>query len=323
MMIIRCKIVLSALLVLGCTSAVHRVPQEEASFPVVAADASVATAKPAGRDSAPLFDIPITGRIDTLWTIESGTYAGVRVPLDLRAALGNPKRDHFWRLARNANVTEGLVGWKSTRYPIPVAFRHSRRGQPISESDSIAFWSTLDQMNADFGAQLFVPITLASDDPTDVVVVDIGMLREADGFSRVTWAPSGELFDVRVTFQNSRTLHDAHVVTHEMMHALGFGHTTTWRSAVSLYDGMKTARVTPYDVAYAEMAMHSRIARERVDTRRLIALAVSRESNRGWEDEPYTGCDLQTDDSFGTRTSVRGTLPVDLLTVVAECDPIR
>src|SRR6478672_2544181 len=99
MMIIRGKLLLSALLVLGCTSLVRRVPQREASVPVAAAEASVVTANSVTRDSAFSVDVPITGKFDTLWTIESGTYAGVRVPLDLHAALGNPKRDHFWRLA--------------------------------------------------------------------------------------------------------------------------------------------------------------------------------------------------------------------------------
>lgn len=315
------KVCASALLMLGCTSAMHRVPQQETISAAAAMDASVATPKPVNRDSAVSYDVPIGGRFDTLWTIESGTYAGVRVPLDIHAAVGNPKRDHFWRVAQGTIVSEGLVGWKSTRYPLPVAFRRARRSEPITAGDSAVFWSILDQMNSDFGFQVFKPVALTSGDPTDVIVVDIGMLREADGFSRVTWAPSGELFDVRVTFQTARTLHDTRVVTHEMMHALGFGHTTTWRSVVSIHDDMKSERVTPYDVAYAEMAMHSRIARERVDTRRLIALAVSRESNRAFDDEGYAPCDLEADDSFASESSMRsrGYLPIGLLAVVAAC----
>src|SRR6476469_7571239 len=140
MMIIRGKLVLSCLLMLGCASVVHRVPQQEVSFPVRAGDSSVTTPKRGASASAFSVDVPITGKFDTVWTIESGTYSGVRVPLDLHAALGNPKRDHFWRLANNASVMEGLVGWKSTRYPIPVAFRRSRRAEEITRSDSIAFW---------------------------------------------------------------------------------------------------------------------------------------------------------------------------------------
>lgn len=265
--------------------------------------------------------VPIAAPFDTVWTIESGSYAGTRVPIDISAALGSPKRDHFWRLAKGSAVSAGLVGWKSTRYPIPLAFRHGRKSREISSDDSGAFWTILDEMNSDFGFSVFRPATLNGDDPDDVIVVDVGMLREADGYSRITWAPSGELFDVRVTFQDSRVLHDAHVVTHEMMHALGFGHTAAWRSVVAVQNPAKTARVTEYDVAYAEMAMHSRIARERIDTRGLIALAVSRERHRSSEVERYDACEPSMDDIPELETSMngRGFIPVGLLAVVSAC----
>jgi hypothetical protein len=258
--------------------------------------------------------LPITAPFDTVWTIEYGTYACTRVTIDIGAALGNPKRDHFWRIAKGAAVSAGLVGWKSTRYPIPLAFRHGRKSREINGDDSVAFWTILDAMNSDFGFELFRPATLGGDDPDDVIVVDVGMLREADGFSRITWAPSGELFDVRVTFQDSRVLHDTHIVTHEMMHALGFGHTGAWRSVVAVNDASKTARVTEYDVAYAEMAMHSRIARERVDTRSLIALAVSREAHLRQDEGTHGACDVQPDG----LVVLPNYAPAGLLTVVAD-----
>jgi hypothetical protein len=259
---------------------------------------------------------------DTVWTIEAGAYAGFRIPLHFDAAFGaRGKREHFWRLATGARSTSGIVGWKSTRYPIPIAFRHKGFSRAISPSDSVVFWSIIAQMNADFGFELFRPATVGKEDPPDVIVVDLGDMRNTDGLSRETWTPWGELFDVRVTFNDAETLHDRRVVTHEMMHALGFGHTMGWRSVLNLRQSNDADRVTPDDVAYAELAMSSRISRERENMRGLIALAVSRESSRFQNDEGYAPCDADVDNTFAGEDPMRMRryLPVGLLTVAAAC----
>ena len=252
---------------------------------------------------------------DTVWTIESGTFAGYNIPLDLSRAIGRKgQKDRFWRFSAGAGVG-AIVGWKSNRYPISVAFRRNRRSPDITGEDSIAFWSIITGMNEDFGQQMFIPGTLNGDDPAEVIVVDLGIMREADGLSRVTWAPSGELFDVRVTLRDAGVLHNTRVVTHEMMHALGFGHTTAWKSVVNP-DRSGSDRLTAEDVAYAELAMHSRMERERVDTRTLIALAVARESKRS-DNEPYAPCGI---DPGIPRNSIQSQLPAGTLAVVPECD---
>jgi hypothetical protein len=258
---------------------------------------------------------------DTVWTIESGSYAGLKVPLHIDAALGPRGRgEHFWRVAAEGGFSSGVVGWKSTRYPIPLAFRHDRFSRAISPRDSAAFWAILGDMSRDFGIELFRPATVAKDDPPDIIVIDLGIMRNVDGLSRVTWTESGELSDVRVTFHDAATLHDPHVVAHEMMHALGFGHTTAWRSIVNSSDARGAVRVTPEDVAYAELAMHSRVWRERVDTRRLIALAVARESSRFRNDDTDAACDSEAEDLFEDGpTRIRRYMPMGLLTVVPSC----
>jgi hypothetical protein len=267
------------------------------------------------RTSNPVSD----GSSDTVWTIEAGTYAGLSVPLHVDAALGaRGGREHFWRMASEEGFPGGVVGWKSTSYPIPLAFRHDRRSRTIASVDSAAFWTIIDGMNADFGMNLFRPATIANDDPAEVIVVDLGTRREIDGLSRVTWAPSGELFDVRVTFQDASVLHDRHVVAHEMMHALGFGHTTAWISVVNSRDASNPVRVTPEDVAYAELAMHSRERREWANTRQLIALAVSRESSHRRADG--NDCGSEVADSLADQPiGMRRSLPAGLVTVVSDC----
>lgn len=268
------------------------------------------------RASNPVSD----GSSDTVWTIEAGTYAGLSVPIHVDAALGaRGGREHFWRLTSDDGFPRAVVGWRSTSYPIPLAFRHDRRSRAIASADSAAFWTIIGGMNADFGMSLFRPATIAKDDPTEVIVVDLGTMREIDGLSRVTWAPSGELFDVRVTFQDASVLHDRHVVAHEMMHALGFGHTTAWTSIVNPREANGPVRVTAEDVAYAELAMHSRVKREWANTRQLIALAVARESSRRGADDGVF-CELELGDPVtGEPTRIRRTLPRGLLMVVGNC----
>jgi hypothetical protein len=259
---------------------------------------------------------------DTLWTIESGSYAGVHIPLHIDAALGGRRTgEHFWRVASDEGMSGGIVGWKSTRYPIPLAFRHDRYSRAISSGDSVAFWAILGDMSKDFGMELFRPAIVGKDDPPDVIVVDLGTMRNVDGLSRVSWTQSGELSDVRVTFQDAAVLHDPHVVAHEMMHALGFGHTTAWRSIVNPRDASAAVRVTPEDVAYAELAMHSRVSRERVDSRRLVALAVARES-RFNRDESYSSCESDLEKAFAVEdmTRIRPFVPRGRLTVVPSCE---
>jgi len=167
------------------------------------------------------------------------------------------------------------VGWSTERFPIPVAFRRGGRSSGISASDSAAFWAIIGEMASDLGRQVFRPATVAhAADPEDVIIVDVRLIEGIDGVSRLTWKPSGELFDVRVTFRETGTLHDAPVVVHEMMHALGFGHTKAWKSVVNPSPYGRLTRLSPDDVAYAEVAMVLRMKHEQSEMRRLITLEL-------------------------------------------------
>jgi hypothetical protein len=267
-------------------------------------------------------EVHSTDASDTVWTIERGTYSGMTVPLRLDAAVGRSRRgEHFWRLPPRGASETGVVGWRSTRYPVPVAFRYGGSAEAISPADSAAFWNVLDQMSVDFGMRLFRSATVSRDaDPADVIMVDVRPMAGKVGFTRTSWSQWGELFDVRVTFREARLLHDAHVVSHEMMHALGFGHTTAWPSVVSSSVTSFPGRLSPEDVAYAEAAMRSRERQEATDMRHMIALAVAREPRRVGDGPGYALCDPAEEDSFAEEPMINPRLlPLGVLMVVSAC----
>jgi hypothetical protein len=311
----------SALALAGCVSSLRTTYPHADAVPdgFRSASASDISLSPSEVTLAPLR----SSSPDTLWTIERGSYAGTTVPLRFDAATSaRGAGEHFLRLSSRQANEAGVVGWPSGSYPIPVAFRRNRWVSAITPADSMAFWQTLDGMNADLGLTVFRPETVKKGaDPEDVVIVDLRDMADRDGFSRMSWSSVGELSDVRVTFRDASLLHNSHVVAHELMHALGFGHTTAWKSVVNPRDAYGLPRLTPEDVAYAEVAMHSRESHERADMRKRIALAVEREAGKFRSEEGYALCGSETTDSFANEETMRyrGLLPIGLLTVVWAC----
>lgn len=255
--------------------------------------------------------------VDSLWTIRGGRYAGATVVIDRRAAMRKSSR--FWRPSSRRGDAR-IVGWNPSRLPAPVAFR--QRGQ-ISESDSIAFWSILQQMESDIGMRLFEPASVAADeDPSGVIIVDTRSTPSDDGVTLITWSSSGAPYDARVYLRSPGTLHNTRVVTHEMMHALGFGHTSAWTSVMSA-DPSGPARLTAEDVAYAQAAFASREESERSDMWERLALAVEREPDVARPRDGYGTCPIfepnpDGDDGIITLT---GMAAPGVVTAIGGCKP--
>ncbi len=211
------------------------------------------------------------GRVaDSSWTIKGGPYDGTVVPIDLGRA---SRRGKFWRLTSVAGKAR-IVGWNPSRLPIAVGFRP---GLVVGGSDSAAFWSSLRQIEADMGMRLFYPVSLErGQDPEDVIIVDIRPMVKDDGVTLVTWTAQGSVYDARVFLRSRATMHNERVVVHEMMHALGFGHTSAWYSAMN--PGVRLeSRLSLEDVAHAQLALASRQASEREDMWVRLAQAATRE----------------------------------------------
>lgn len=240
---------------------------------------------------------------DSAWTVRGGSYTGSMVAIDGAAATRRGSR--FWRLS---GIDEGrIVGWNPSRLPAPVAFH---AGRAISQSDSAAFWAILRQMEQDIGMHLFTPADLSVDaDPMDAIVVETKRMAGKDGMTFISWSATGAPYDSRVYLNSSSTMHNSQTVTHEMMHALGFGHTSGWTSVMNI--GSAATRLTVADVAYAQVAFESRAESERLDMWERLALAAEREPRpAGLRDTK--SC---TDSEIGRPAAVR-------VMLIAECEPM-
>ena len=212
---------------------------------------------------------------DSAWTIRGGTFAGATVKLDID--LASRRNSKFLRISRLKGDSR-FVAWSPSRLPAAVAFR---AGRGITAPDSIAFWSILREVESDMGMHLFEPATLSADsDPDDVIVVDTKSMANNDGMTLVTWSSPGGIYDARVFVRSVATLHNPRVVAHEMMHALGFGHTSAWISIMNS-GALSPMRLTLDDVAYAQFAFASRVGNDRSDMWERLALAAEREKSNG------------------------------------------
>jgi hypothetical protein len=210
-------------------------------------------------------------RSDSTWTIRAGAYD--RRVVAINPDLATRKGSAFLRLSK-LKGDRRFVAWNPSRLPARVAFRP---GHDVSLEDSAAFWSILNRMEADIGMRLFEPATVSpGSDPGDVILVDTRPMPGDDGRTYLTWSNDAGVYDARVFFGSRSILHSVRIVTHEMMHALGFGHTSAWSSIMSTGPHAPFS-LTPEDVAYAQYAFDSRSSNERDDMWERLALANDRE----------------------------------------------
>ena len=157
-------------------------------------------------------------------------------------------------------------GWPASRFPLRVAFDREHSIPAGAAPDSAAFWRGVESMEDAFGMDLFRPVryvqTLAQGieesgaDDVVLVVIDPGL--PVAGLTMALGRP-GIVEYAAVSLQRRdvvRTGYGPELVGHEMMHALGFGHTCSWRSIsadLRRCPEMRSPSPTPEDVAHAQV----------------------------------------------------------------------
>jgi hypothetical protein len=204
------------------------------------------------------------------WRIAAGQYAGQMVEISLHRAFAPPCYGcpSFYRSASTAGWSEpigGLSVWPAAVFPLRVAFDRERSDQRITARDSAAFWRIAGKMDAAFGRPLFraaaydETLIRGEEGPTDVVLVWIVASMRHPGRGSVGFYRD-QIISGTVSLRNTSLISAADgpsLVTHELMHALGFGHTCSWRSVladVTRCPSMRSAVPTATDVAYIELA---------------------------------------------------------------------
>lgn len=72
----------------------------------------------------------------------------------------------------------------------------------------------------------------------------------------VSWDSDGNVFEGSVSFRSAREIRNRSIVEHELMHVLGFGHTTAWPSAVEAA-APPDRTITAEDAAYAQLLLRA------------------------------------------------------------------
>ena len=216
--------------------------------------------------------------VPTRYTIDGGTYAGTVVPIFLDAALAPGwERTRYWRVARAASEGFGTpVAWPESFFPIPVSLRAPGG---VSYSDSAAFWRSARQLEMDFGRSLFQS---APDEPGAEeiwkIIVTVEPMAGSAGMTFVTYDSFGAIYEVTIAIRMRGYFADARLISHELMHALGFGHSSGWYSAAGPSPSTPP-RATATDVAYAQLLYRLRRAHVSQGATHGI-LASSRETRR-------------------------------------------
>ena len=185
------------------------------------------------------------------WTIRTGRFAGNTVHVSPADALRRTA-DHGGSFGRL--TAQHVVAWDASSFPLSVVLRHDL-SPGLSARDSVAFWQAARDVEDALGVRLFRP---TSDTTGHDRVFPIDVLLDAriavSGVTYVSWDRSGMLFEGTVRFHSSREIESSSVVAHELMHALGFGHTTAWPSAMQVRNSGLSG-LTVEDAAFAQLLM--------------------------------------------------------------------
>jgi hypothetical protein len=159
-----------------------------------------------------------------------------------------------------------VILWNDADLPVPLAFYTGASTSPITASDSIALWGIITQMQNELGRTLFVPATLSSLATPDangysrkaaLVWVD-STLTGFSGYTNWIWDGNLDMLAAKTRVTRNSALASRSLMTHELLHALGFHHTCAWTTVMGGYGCTSAAGVTKADAAGFTLAYQTR-----------------------------------------------------------------
>ena len=188
------------------------------------------------------------------WRIRGGLFDGRDVAIEPgRATTRYGEGPGYWRVTRRAPAVGRAVSWVPDSFPIRLAFRHERGDPAIAPRDSVRFWEIAESVERALGRALFRPAAFAEiDSGSEGILVTVNRRLSAGGKTFVTYDQGGRIYEALVTVSDHDYLGESRIATHELLHAIGFGHTAAWSSVMGPYTtGVQTPTIE--DVAYAQL----------------------------------------------------------------------
>jgi hypothetical protein len=155
-----------------------------------------------------------------------------------------------------------------------VAFDAAGRRSRVSPADSAAFWEIARGVERAVGDSLFHPATAADlQGDGNGILVKVDRAIDGSGLTLISWTERGRAYDASVYLRTPALLRDPRVVAHELVHALGFGHTGSWLSIMGpAADGVSLPTAT--DVAHMQLLLRVQELQERHDAPYGVAEAL-------------------------------------------------
>lgn len=194
-------------------------------------------------------------------SITAGAYAPATVAVSLDAAFTPVCADTtnancnsffpgYWKTIRS-----GPVLWAERAFPVAVAFNRNESTTSIDATDSIAVWARLNQMENDVGRPLFrpanfddLPSPTSGFSPNAILLSVDQTLQGFGAWSNWAWGFDGNMVSAKVRFASVAALRSG-LISHEMLHTLGFHHTCRWDTALGGYGCPTQPRVSLSDVS--------------------------------------------------------------------------